>query len=151
MTTTTVRRPNRTHDGPVALAVAILTGSENLSGAACVGRARLFDPDVSHDALGFSSPSAREAAVAATCISCPARGRCWAWASELTQHRRVTGPTAATSGIAETMRARRPGRPRSKASATPEDPDPEPSRPRRSQRRGARSRVRPSIHRRRRR
>lgn len=154
MTTTEIRRPGRVlarHDGPVALAAMILTGSADLRGAACTANPRLFDPDVDHAALGFSSMSAREAAVAATCQTCPARGACWAWASGLNSSR-VTGPTAYTAGIAESMRQRRRGRPRqSTPSAMSEDPAPVPSPPRPTQRRGTRSRVRPSIHRKRRR
>lgn len=151
------RRVNRARsvqgkDGPVALAVAILTGSADLSGAACTENARLFDPDVPAESLGYETDRARERAVEATCVSCPARGACWAWASGLSTQR-IVGPTAATAGLAGSMRPRR-GRPttasgqRSPASG---GPDPEPARPRPPRRPGAQRRGRPSVHRRRRR
>lgn len=138
-----LHRVQQDKDGPVALAVAILTGSANLRGAACTRNPRLFDPDVSASALGFTSHRDREKAVEATCVGCPARGACWAWASELPSMR-ITGPTAATSGVKSVMRPRRPRPPRT---ATPEDPADVPDPPRPARRRGARSRGRPSIHR----
>lgn len=97
-------RPGK--DGPVALAAAILTGSADLRGAACTANASLFDPDVPAHVLGYRSDRDRERAVEATCVSCPARGDCWAWASRLNPQR-ITGPTAATAGLAGSMRARR--------------------------------------------
>ena len=142
-------------DGPVALAVAILTGSADLRGAACTANARLFDPDVLAESLGYGSDRDREWAVETTCVSCSARGACWAWASGLSTQR-VMGPTAATMGLAGSMRPRR-GRPaRTEAPTTAsgrrspasEDPDPEPAHPRPPRRPGARRRGRPSVHRR---
>lgn len=145
------RRSVREKDGPVALAAAILTGSADLRGAACTANARLFDPDVPAQTLGYDTDRAREHAVEATCQRCPARGACWAWASGLS-NQRVLGPTAATAGLAGSMRPRR-GRPARTQASTPaspasEDPDPEPARPRPFRRPGPRRRGRPSVHRR---
>lgn len=146
------RRPDA---GVVGLLVEILGGSADLRGAACTAEPRLYDPDVSAQALGYESDEEREAAIAATCISCPVRGACWAWASEQSANR-IAGPTAASYSVGLVMRSRKPGRPRPtvaalQAPSTPEpateDPEPMPARPRPSGRRGARSRVRPSIHR----
>lgn len=141
-------------EGVVELLELVLIGSADLRGAACRGRGPLFDPDVGHRALGYDSDEERETAVAATCISCPARGACWAWASGLNSQR-VAGPTAASVSVASSMRSRPSGRPRRRAALqaptelTPASEDPEPTlaRPRPTRRRGARHRVRPSIHR----
>lgn len=138
--------------GVVELLARILTGSENLRGAACAGRGPLFDPDVPAEALGYAGRDEREEAIAATCISCPVRGQCWAWASELSMSY-VVGPTAATASVPLVMRHRPPGRPPRPVAAlkesaepppAPEDPEPARDRPRP---RGARHRVHPSIHR----
>ncbi|MCX6470370.1 MAG: hypothetical protein NTW76_13780 [Corynebacteriales bacterium] len=80
----------------MALAVRILTGSADLSGASCIGRAELFDPDLLAESLGYPDEAARWAAIQATCVGCPARGRCWAWVTELTDYRKPLGPTAAS-------------------------------------------------------
>lgn len=150
----------RGKQGPVDLVAAILTGSADLRGAACAGMGRLFDPDVAHAELGYPDQIARESAVEATCVGCPVRAQCWAWASRLPSLR-VTGPTAASSSVGLVMRARKPGRPRTEAPyrprksvtepPTPEDPEPEIPRPGPARRRGARRRVKPSINRKRRR
>lgn len=141
----------------MALAAAILTGSADLRGAACTEAPRLFDPDVPAESLGYETDRARERAVEATCVSCPARGACWAWASGLSTQR-IVGPTAATAGLAGSMRPRR-GRPaRAQAPTTASgqqtpvsgDSDPEPARPR-PRRPGPRHRGRPSVNRGRRR
>lgn len=99
MTAPAKRRPISradTHDGPVALAAAILEGSADLRGAACTAHPRLYDPDVRAAGLGYASEAERWDEVQATCISCPARGRCWAWAAELSATRKPAGPLAAT-------------------------------------------------------
>lgn len=82
----------------VTLLEKVLAGSADLRGAACTENPRLFDPDVAHTDLGYPTPQARRAAIEATCVGCPVRRECWAWA-----HRqpgsRVVGPTAATSSV----------------------------------------------------
>lgn len=143
----------RGKQGPVDLVAALLTGSADLRGAACAGMGRLFDPDVAHAELGYPDQIARERAISATCVGCPVRAECWAWASRLPSLR-VTGPTAASSSVGLVMRARKPGRPRAEAPYRPrrpaaELPAPEIPRPGPARRRGARSRITPSINRRR--
>lgn len=88
--------PAGAHDGPVALAAAILEGSADLHGAACTDHPRLFDPDVHAADLGHASESERWDQVQGVCVSCPARARCWAWADGLSHHRRPLGPLATT-------------------------------------------------------
>ena len=82
----------------VTLLEAILAGSADLRGAACTNSPQLFDPDVPHTDLGYPTPRARARVIEATCVGCPVRRECWAWA-----HRqpgsRVVGPTAATSSV----------------------------------------------------
>ena len=86
----------RRHDGPVALVAEILKGTAPLHGAACTADPALFDLDVHAETLGYPDEAARWAAVQRVCISCPARGRCWAWSSELTAARQASGPVATT-------------------------------------------------------
>lgn len=81
----------------LGLMVAILRGSADLRGAACVGHARLFDIDVRASEVGHADETHRWAAVAAICQTCPVRGRCWEWAS-VQPSTRFSGPAAATSG-----------------------------------------------------
>jgi hypothetical protein len=158
------RRYAQPRGGAVELLERILTGSADLAGANCRGLGPLFDPDVPAESLGYAGRDEREEAIAATCVSCPVRGQCWAWASELSMSY-VVGPTAATASVPLVMRHRPPGRPPRPVAAlqaagepppAPEDPEPAPGRPRPApapapprpaRRRGARSRVRPSIHR----
>ncbi len=145
---TTATRPRQRrydllrHDGPVALAAAILEGSANLAGAACTATPRLFDPDVKAADLGHPDEGTRWAAVTRVCRSCPARGRCWQWSQDMAAARRPAGPTAAS--VANPFRMRR----RTSVVVPPTTP---PATPESRRRRGARARVRPSIHRRRRR
>ena len=91
--------------GMVALLESILEDSPQLRGAKCTAQPRLFDPDVRHDELGFISRQARTRAVENCCLSCPARGQCWEWAS--TARGRVSGPTAATANVASALSPRR--------------------------------------------
>ncbi len=141
-------RATRGKDGAVDLLAAILFGSADLHGAACTGLGRLFDPDVTAAAVGFATDKARHDAIAQTCRGCPVRGQCWAWATRLHPDR-VSGPTAGTVSVAGVMNGRGPRRPRRAATAQsiPEDPETALARPGPPRRRGARSRVRPSIHR----
>lgn len=152
------RRGRRADEGALGLLVEILRDSENLHGAKCVEYRDEFDPDKLATEIGYASESERWDMCQVVCRACPARGACWAWASR--QHEsRVSGPTAASQINPFNLRKR--GRPRAEApyrprmpatpTPSPEDPEPDPSRPRPSQRRGARSRVRPSINRRHRR
>lgn len=94
----------RTHD-ELGLMAAILTGSADLRGAACVGRTALFDPDVPAESLGHADESARWEETQRVCQSCPARAACWAWASELPSGR-VSGPVATTTVNPVCMRRR---------------------------------------------
>lgn len=142
-------RGTAAYDGPVALAAAIVSGSENLHGARCTEYPRLFDPDVDHAALGYPTREARRAAVEQTCISCPVRARCWDWSTSISPNR-VAGPTASTSHVASALWPRNRRR-RAAAVPAPEDHEPEIAPPRPAQPRGARSKVRPSVNRKRRR
>lgn len=85
------------HDGPVALAAEILRGSADLRGAKCVEYRDEFDPDLHARDIGYDDEADRWAIVQLVCRACPARGACWAWASELSGHRRPAGPLATTT------------------------------------------------------
>lgn len=137
-----------TRDGAVGLLEAVLRDSPDLRGAACKGRGRWFDPDLSAEAAGFRTNDDREQAITVTCVSCPVRARCWEWATSVSPNR-ITGPTAASTSIAGAMRWRGPRRAAAlRATEDQEDTETEIATPRPAQRRGARSKVRPSINRR---
>ncbi len=90
------RSVDAAHDGPLALVAAILAGSADLAGAACVDSPCLYDPDVRAESLGYPDEDARWSAVTDTCVGCPARGRCWAWMDRTSVYAAPTGPTAAS-------------------------------------------------------
>ncbi|MET9199033.1 WhiB family transcriptional regulator [Gordonia sp. NPDC003585] len=144
------RRALARHRDPdvVTLLESILAGSADLHGAACTATPRLFDPDVTHSALGFPTAHARADAVETVCVGCPVRDRCWEWAHHQPKLR-VTGPTAASRHVAQALTTRSHSRAR-RTTDTPTVPTcdavptPTPSR------RGARRRIRGSRHRRRR-
>ena len=151
-------RANRRPDaGALGLLVEILRDSENLRGAKCVDYRDEFDPDVPAADLGYADEAERWDMCNTVCRACPVRGECWAWASGLTVHRAPLGPTAATQINPFRMGRPRRSRPALAALLAPTEPEPMPevpegqepeiSRPGPTQRRGARSRVRPSIHR----
>lgn len=138
MTAPTKRRPMpRRYDGPVALAAEILRGTANLRGAACTAQPRLYDPDVSAEELGLTDAE-RWGRVKATCVQCPARGRCWEWANGLTGHARPRGvlPDVIQNPFASVRRWER------QRLAAEEEPAPgAPPTPRRGRH------LKPSIHR----
>lgn len=137
------------HQGPVALIAAILTGSENLHGARCTEFPREFDPDVLAEDLGYEDEGERWQMVQTICRACPARGACWEWSRSLAWNR-ITGPTATAAANPFRLRAARRAAARSavEVSEVPEGGI-EAQQP--VQRRGARSRVKPSVNRKRRR
>jgi hypothetical protein len=92
VTTNSRRQP--TYD-LIGLVCHIVRGSADLHGAACVGRARLFDPGVRSADLGYLDDAARWDEIQRICRTCPVRGKCWAWANALPSGR-VAGPTAAS-------------------------------------------------------
>ena len=96
------------HDGPVALAAAILRDSADLRGAACAAHARLFDTDVPAGDLGYADESTRWRAVQRVCVGCPVRAACWAWATRLPGNRKPSGPTAASAASPFGNRGGRP-------------------------------------------
>lgn len=127
------RTPPRRFDGPVALAAEILRGTADLRGAACTSEPKLYDPDVQASELGLTDVERWEA-VKAICVGCPARGRCWEWASGLNGHRRPRGPLADVqsdpfAGVRRWDR-RRAGIPDPDPEPRPPKPEPKPRPPR---------------------
>jgi len=78
-----------------------------LAGAACVGRARLFDPPAEREPAADVAFRHRQAL--ALCRVCPALDRCRAWLDSLPPSRRPSGVIAG-----QVTEPRRPGRPKRK-------------------------------------
>ena len=73
-----MRTKSRLDGGEVALLAAILEGTANLSGAACVGSPGLFDARYADEEV--ADTAYRHAAAARICGSCPVVDACRAWA-----------------------------------------------------------------------
>lgn len=136
-------------DGPLGLLAMILRDAPDLRGARCTEYPREYDPDRTASELGYADEDERWQMVQTICRACPARGACWAWSSSLSRSR-VTGPTATAAANPFRLRAARRAA-ACRSAEVSEDPEPEIIPPRPAQRRGARSKVRPSINRKRRR
>ncbi len=96
-----MRTKSRLDGGEVALLAAILEGTANLSGAACVGSPGLFDARYADEEV--ADTAYRHAAAARICGSCPVVDACRAWADS-----RSGQEHAVTAGRVP----RQPGRPR---------------------------------------
>lgn len=93
-----IRHPRpRYADGSLGLALAIVEGSANLRGARCTEFPADFDPDRRAEDLGFATEGQRWQHCQVVCRACPARGECWAWATELPAQARPRGPLADTA------------------------------------------------------
>ncbi|GAB33426.1 WhiB family transcriptional regulator [Gordonia otitidis] len=97
------RNVSRREGGVVDLLEAILRGTADLSGAACVGSPELFDPPAPYE--DAADTRYRHANAEALCHRCPALDRCRDWAAQ----RRTDGSVLAAQV------PRLPGRPRSVA------------------------------------
>lgn len=145
-------RPQRRAAGTVSLLAEILEGSADLRGARCVEYPNEFDKTLTAEEIGYADEGERWEMCNVVCRACPARGACWEWAQTLPDHWRAgMGPIADSTinpfSMKRTKAAAAAALRDHTASATQIPPEPEIPPPRPTQRRGARSRVRPSVHR----